>query len=42
MRTIGVSANGPLPGADIAVSSLADLPEDTFERLLGEERGRHP
>ena len=42
MRTIGVSANGLLPGADIAVSSLADLPEDTFERLLGEERGRHP
>jgi HAD superfamily hydrolase (TIGR01509 family) len=35
MRTIGVSANGPLPGADIVVSSLADLPEDAFERLLG-------
>jgi HAD superfamily hydrolase (TIGR01509 family) len=41
MRTIGISANGPLPGADIVVSSLADLPEDAFERLLGDDRVRN-
>jgi beta-phosphoglucomutase len=33
MRCIGVSAAGALP-ADVAVGSLADLPEDAFERLL--------
>jgi HAD superfamily hydrolase (TIGR01509 family) len=33
MRTIGVNAKSPLT-ADIYVRSLADLPSDSFERLL--------
>jgi beta-phosphoglucomutase family hydrolase len=33
MRSIGVSRNGRLP-ADVAVSSLADLPGDAFAALL--------
>ncbi len=33
MKTIGVSAT-PLPGADVWVRSLADLPADAFDRLL--------
>lgn len=32
MRCVGVSRNRPLD-ADVFVTSLADLPEDTFERL---------
>jgi HAD superfamily hydrolase (TIGR01509 family) len=35
MRTIGVTRNGTLD-ADLFVRSLADLPPDAFERLLGE------
>jgi hypothetical protein len=33
MRSIGVSRTERLD-ADVAVSSLEDLPEDAFERLL--------
>jgi len=33
MKTIGVNAKSPL-AADVYVTSLADLPADTFERLL--------
>ena len=33
MKTIGVNAKAPL-AADVYVTSLADLPADTFERLL--------
>ena len=35
MKSIGVTKNGTLD-ADIFVRSLADLPEDAFERLLAE------
>jgi beta-phosphoglucomutase len=35
MRSIGVTKNGLL-AADVAVASLADLPMDAFDRLLGE------
>lgn len=35
MATIGLSRNGASLGADVNVSSLADLPRDAFERLLG-------
>ena len=34
MRCIGVG-NGAVGGADLVVRSLADLPEDAFDRLLG-------
>ena len=37
MRSIGVSRNGPLV-ADLAVSSLADLPGGAFVSLLGAKR----
>lgn len=37
MRTIGVSRGAPLD-ADVAVPSLADLPEDAFDRLLADGR----
>jgi len=33
MKTVGVNAKSPL-AADVYVTSLADLPADTFERLL--------
>jgi beta-phosphoglucomutase len=33
MRSVGVTKNGQLP-ADLVVRSLADLPPDTFDRLL--------
>ena len=35
MKCIGVTRNGTL-AADVVVRSLADLPPDAFERLLGE------
>jgi beta-phosphoglucomutase family hydrolase len=35
MRSIGVNRNGNQLAADIAVASLADLPPDSFARLLG-------
>ena len=34
MRSIGVTKNGRLD-ADLFVTSLADLPPDAFDRLLG-------
>jgi len=34
MRSVGVTKNGRLP-ADLFVRSLADLPPDAFDRLLG-------
>jgi beta-phosphoglucomutase-like phosphatase (HAD superfamily) len=38
MKTIGVNAK-PLPGADVMVASLLDLPADAFERLIGLTQG---
>ena len=38
MRSIGVSLTATLP-ADVTVTSLADLPPDTFDRLLGRTSG---
>ena len=35
MRSIGVRRNGSPLAADLAVSSLADLPPDAFSRLIG-------
>ena len=39
MRTVGVLSGHGALDADIVVASLADLPEDVFERLLREGRG---
>ena len=38
MRSIGVSLTATLP-ADVTVTSLADLPPDTFDRLLERTSG---
>jgi beta-phosphoglucomutase len=35
MRTIGLSSMGRPLDADIVVGSLEDLPEDAFDRLVG-------
>jgi hypothetical protein len=35
MRAIGVGVKHAELGASLAVPSLADLPEDVFEELLG-------
>ena len=35
MRSVGVSTNAAL-AADVPVASLADLPNDTFDRLIAE------
>jgi len=35
MRSVGVSTNAAL-AADVPVTSLADLPNDTFDRLIAE------
>ena len=35
MHSVGINRNGRLAGAEIGVSSLAELPEDAFARLLG-------
>ena len=37
IKSIGVSRGAPLD-ADIAVSALSDLPDDAFERLVGDQR----
>ncbi|MDO8835124.1 MAG: HAD-IA family hydrolase [Vicinamibacterales bacterium] len=34
MKTIGVCPHGPLPGADLWVRSLTELPPDAFDSLL--------
>ena len=34
MRTVGVGLLHALPAADVYVSTLSELPADTFERLL--------
>jgi beta-phosphoglucomutase-like phosphatase (HAD superfamily) len=35
MRRVGVLSSHGALDADVVVTSLADLPEDTFDRLLG-------
>jgi hypothetical protein len=37
MRTVGVSLMHTLPGADVYVGTLPELPADTFDTLLAPE-----